>query len=817
MKRKILMVFMILLMLTQAFSSVEFAVDKKNILIIHSYYQHFAWTYSLQQGIEKELEKEYVDYYLEYLDEHRLTGNKSSEEIFKMMKDKYKNKHFDCVVVADNFSYDFVREYYDQLFKDIPLVLVGINNMKKEMYFNENMTGIAQTADHSRMIKLVKQLHPNMSKLVIAGSNNYTSKNEAASYRTAVKSCGMDKETDFINVEYLEDLYVELNKYDKDTVVIITSLILDKKKTMNLGPMYISNIINNSGLPVYVAVDVMMGHEGEGAVGGYIVDGGVHGARAAKMVNEIMHGEKASNIPIVWESIATPQFNYSRLKQFQIDLEALPEDSEIFGAPISGMVIREEMVVLYSGILVVLFGLSAVLVYQMLRRKRVEMDLIVKQDELRSSNDILIKKNSEIDFLLNNDNITNFNNRNHFIHLVDENLKKKDKLIMYAVYVRNIKQVDDAYGYQLGDEARLEVSKIIREIFSGNEVIFARYYDTFYIVDEESKVYEENREYLRKLELMLQQNIKVKGYDLSPKIKLGIVRSSEGDTGLGMLQKADITILNAMLNEQTLMKEYNKSFHHKLEEKIKMENDIKTALKKKEFFLHFQPQVNTNNDDIVSCEALIRWQRGDGKNISPSVFIPLSEEIGLIHEIGDWIINEACSVSKTWKSQGIMCPISINMSAKQINPKLVSTVERAMGRFDVKGEDLIIEITETSVMDDTQNNIRILRELSDLGIRIALDDFGIGHSSLKYIMDFPIDKLKIDKSFVDNIVNPEQHAIVKAMYELGKVFQYDVIAEGVETDEQMDAVKRIGIEEVQGWYYSKALPDEAFRNYYRKR
>lgn len=804
----------IITLLTSSFSD-DHKIEN-NVLIIHSYYQHFAWTYGLQKGIEENLEKGDINYYLEYLDEHRLTSNRSNEDIFLMMKEKYKNTEFDCILVADNFAYNFVSEYYDELFEGVPIVLVGINNMNEEMLFNDNMTAIAQTSNHSKMIHMIEDLHPNMSELIVAGSNNQTSKNEADSYQEAVNTCLLADKTDFINVEFIEDLYDELSVYDDNAVVIITSLIIDKNKTMNLGPRYISNIIDNTGLPVYVAVDVMMGYEGDGAVGGYIVDGGVHGKLAANMVNRIMNGEKASDISVQWEPIVTPKFNYFRLQQFDINRDNLPEDSVILGEPLNGVTISYFILFTYVAIVSLLIILTVLLAYHIKIRRRVEKDLLMHQDALEKNNESLLTKNEEIDFLLNNDSITNFTNRNYFIELVDELLSKSSCLVMYAVHVKNIKQVDDTCGYQVGDAARFAVSNIIRSVFDREEIVFARYYDTFYIVDTAQTACEEIKFNIGNLEIELQNNIKVMEYDLEPKIKLGLVKGTQEDNGLELLKKADITILHAMLNENEVHAEYDRSFHNRLEEKINMERKIKNAIKEKEFELYYQPQIDSESEKVISCEALIRWKNTEDMFISPVIFIPIAEEMGLIQEIGDWVIFEACQKLEKWEQLGIKCPMSINVSAKQINSHLIDTFKGALSLFEVTPKNIYLEITETAVMDDTQNNIKILKEISELGIGIALDDFGIGHSSLKYIMDFPISKLKIDKSFIDDIVDPEQLAIVKAMYELGKVFNYEIIAEGVETHTQSEIVKSIGIEVIQGYYYSRALAEDDFKKFYYK-
>jgi EAL domain-containing protein (putative c-di-GMP-specific phosphodiesterase class I) len=249
--------------------------------------------------------------------------------------------------------------------------------------------------------------------------------------------------------------------------------------------------------------------------------------------------------------------------------------------------------------------------------------------------------------------------------------------------------------------------------------------------------------------------------------------------------------------------------NERLVERLRLEADLRKAIVRNELILHYQPQVDLATDQIVGVEALIRWQHPQLGMVSPVRFIPLAEETGLIGPIGDWVIRTAVAQNVAWQCAGYgQLRLSVNLSAYQFGqPELVESIAAVLQEHAMESHQLEIELTESMVMKDVDRAISVLRNLKALGVKLSIDDFGTGYSSLSYLKRFPIDELKIDQSFVQDIAtNTDDAAIVLAIISLAHSLRLRVIAEGVETASQLDFLRQHGCDEMQGYHFSRPLP-----------
>jgi EAL domain-containing protein (putative c-di-GMP-specific phosphodiesterase class I) len=249
------------------------------------------------------------------------------------------------------------------------------------------------------------------------------------------------------------------------------------------------------------------------------------------------------------------------------------------------------------------------------------------------------------------------------------------------------------------------------------------------------------------------------------------------------------------------------------EDRVRLEGDLHRALKEQQFELHYQPKFSSIHPGVHSAEALIRWRHPEHGLMLPDRFIPLAEESGLIVPIGEWVLREACRQARAWQDEGLPAlRIAVNISAMQFRRlDLVDTVQRALADARIDAHFLEIELTETAVMSDPEESVDILQRLSRMGIVVSVDDFGTGYSSMSYLRRFPIDKLKIDRSFITNVMtSSDDAAIVQAIISLAHSLRLTVVAEGVETAEQMAFLQKHGCDQYQGYFFSKPVPAAAF-------
>ena len=250
-----------------------------------------------------------------------------------------------------------------------------------------------------------------------------------------------------------------------------------------------------------------------------------------------------------------------------------------------------------------------------------------------------------------------------------------------------------------------------------------------------------------------------------------------------------------------------------------LERDLRRAIQAHEFQLHYQPKVALTSGALIGAEALVRWVHPELGLLSPARFIPLAEETGLILPLGEWILKQACRQARAWLDAGLELKLlSVNMSARQfVQRDLVRRVADVLDATGLAPACLELELTESMMMGHAEEYVERLNALKALGVQLSVDDFGTGYSSLSYLKRFPVDRLKIDKSFVRDIVtDPDDAAIAQAVIRLGQILGLAVTAEGVETDEQLDFLRRHGCDEAQGYYFSPPLPPDAFAELWRR-
>jgi len=281
-----------------------------------------------------------------------------------------------------------------------------------------------------------------------------------------------------------------------------------------------------------------------------------------------------------------------------------------------------------------------------------------------------------------------------------------------------------------------------------------------------------------------------------------------GEDPSTLIKNADMAVYKAKEEGRNCFAFWSEELTRKAEEVLRLKSRLKNALKANEFVLYYQPIYRASTGELVGFEALLRWIDAQRGFVPPSEFIPLLEELGLINEVGDWVVERTFSKSKEWESYGVF--VSLNVSPRQFaDRRFLEGIAHTLKKTKADPSRLVLEITETSMMADTERSIRVLKELKALGFRIAVDDFGMGFSSLAYLKKFPIDILKIDMSFTHNVVSSRvDRAIVSSITALAKALGLETLAEGVESEQQLEAMRELGCDLLQGFHLGRPMPEE---------
>lgn len=380
------------------------------------------------------------------------------------------------------------------------------------------------------------------------------------------------------------------------------------------------------------------------------------------------------------------------------------------------------------------------------------------------------------------------------------------------------KNVNDTLGHPVGDLLLQAVSQRLTNCLRAGDSIARWGGDEFTVLLYNLNSREEATKICQLIIQSLSSPFDFDGLELYTKASLGIALAPyDGEDAETLLKNADAAMYKAKQKGRNNYQFYTRAIGSKVSEDLNLENHLYKALKKSEFVLHYQPQINLNTGKIVGMEALIRWQHPERGLISPDRFIPLAEETGFICEIDEWVMRTACLQNRAWQLLGLPpMRVAVNLSARQfLQANTVKTIAAILSETELNPEYLEIEITESIAMTDVNFTVSVLQQLQQLGIQISLDDFGTGYSSLWSLKNFPLNNLKIDKSFVADLVNGSSGAtIVKVAIALGQGLNLQVIAEGVETAEQLAFLQSLQCDMGQGYFFSKPIPAAAVTQLY---
>jgi diguanylate cyclase (GGDEF)-like protein len=467
----------------------------------------------------------------------------------------------------------------------------------------------------------------------------------------------------------------------------------------------------------------------------------------------------------------------------------------------------------------VLASLSLLYMFLFAIVRRAEKVIRAQGEEVRLTHEAMLIHQE------NHDSLTGLPNRFNFSERVDIMIKgakrSGTKVAVLCLDVGGLKKVNDSLGNATGDRLLKDVSKRLTESLREADITarrggveFGAALSGIRAIEDVARVAEKIRQ------AVLNPLYAIDSHNLAVSTSIGIsIYPDDGSDAVELISSADAAMHHAKQLGPNNYQFHTPDMNARALAMLLVEQDLRRALEREEFFLHFQPQLDSRTGRIVGAEALIRWRHPKRGLVSPAQFIPIAEERGLIVPIGTWVLREACRQNREWQKAGLPAvPIAVNLSALQFQQKdLPQEVERALRDCGLAAEYLDLELTESAVMRDAEDSIATMRALKGIGVKLSLDDFGTGYSSLNQLKSFPLDKLKIDQSFVCGLPGDRYDmAITTAIIGMGKALNLRLIAEGVENAEQLQVLQSIGCHEIQGYYVSRPMPAAEFAGFARE-
>lgn len=430
----------------------------------------------------------------------------------------------------------------------------------------------------------------------------------------------------------------------------------------------------------------------------------------------------------------------------------------------------------------------------------------------------------ELEYQATHDSLTGLANRNLLNDRINHAIAwaKRNELSVGVMLLDldHFKLINDGSGHGAGDIVLKEVAHRLNRCVRETDTVARLGGDEFVLILTDLPETDDVDVIAEKVATALSRPIEVDGHDMFVTASIGIsLYPRDGDNGETLLRYADIAMYRVKEHGRNSVRQFIPEMGVTAISRLNMEGALRRGLERNEFTLHYQPKIDLRTSEIIGAEALVRWRHPQIGLVHPIEFIPLAEETGLILPLGEWVFAEACRQQIAWQAEGMPpLKIAINMSARQFRQEDLS--ERIAAIFANTGAqpgDFILELTESMVMQDVGSTLITLRALKNLGVSISLDDFGTGYSSLSYLRRFPIDELKIDKSFINDIhENPDDAAIASAIIAMAISLGLRVVAEGVEKKEQIEMLVAMGCTQVQGYYYGRPMDAESFKERYQK-
>jgi diguanylate cyclase (GGDEF)-like protein/PAS domain S-box-containing protein len=443
------------------------------------------------------------------------------------------------------------------------------------------------------------------------------------------------------------------------------------------------------------------------------------------------------------------------------------------------------------------------------------------------STDITEQKvlNEKLKYLSSYDYLTKLPNRQHFYEklqqLTDQYANSNQKFAIMIFDIDRFKYVNDTLGHQSGDELLIQITDRLSKYLTSDDMLARHGGDEFIVLIDNMSSIESLKNRVDQVISSLKEPFTIKESQLYITASVGISTYPEnGVNSIELLRSADLALYNSQKSGKNNYKIISQSSSIQSYKSFSIGRDLIKAIKDNEMIVFYQPRVDVHTNQIISAEALIRWNHPEWGLISPNEFLTFAEENGLITDIDDWVFNEVCQQIKKWKNEKVQTvPISINISAVHfMKPNWPSTVAKGIREAGIHPTDLEFEITESLLLNNKEMVKDTITSLREMGIKIALDDFGTGYSSLSYLTQFPFDVIKIDKSFIRDMLQSDQDLfIAKSIIYLAKGLHIKVVAEGVETIQQLTILQKELCDEIQGYLFSHPVPTDEFETLLQKK
>lgn len=801
------------------------------ILILNSYHQGFAWTDEEMQGILQEVDRSELDLelFVEYLDWKKFPTDWNRKGFYDLINLKYKNKNLDVILCTDDASFTFAQKNREELFPGVPIVFCGVDGISYESLRDnqDNYTGVMQIMDPYGTIQAAMAIDPDLATIYVVYDNTESGQAIGTLCAESAKQVSDKIEVTLLNDLDTEEIFNQVRGAKEHSIVLMTNFVLDSNWTYLSQEKFCEQVGMYSSVPVYHLYQFGLGH---GVVGGDLILGSIQGKKAASQAIRILRGEKATEMSILNEDTNQMMFDYTVMQKFGIRRGDLPKGSIVINSPLDFFELYKIQIVSAMIVFSILIVFTIALLFYIHKIRKMQKtlqenheeltalyeeitasdeEMRAQYDEIIEAHDQLEKSNGKLQKLTEHDTLTGLFNRYYLYEVIDKNLQMDQQAgALYFLDLDNFKYVNDTLGHSVGDVLLQMLANRMNIILEKGTHLVRLGGDEFVFFYPEVTNMEKIEQFAGKILGIFEEAFLIEENNLIISASVGIAISPQnGNTMETLLKNADMAMYYIKNKGKNGYFFFNESLDLLMQERVGIDRKFKKALEEGEFFVVYQPQICPLSGSVEGFEALLRW-RNDGILIPPLKFIQIAEENGFIIQLGEWVLRQACLdlVQLNQNSQS-QFKVSVNVSVIQLlQSDFVEKVLTIVQETKMNPELLILEVTESVFMESAEYMTEQLCKIRDAKIGIALDDFGTGYSSLAYLKDFPITIIKVDKIFIDSILETENfYNITDTIINLGHELKLKVVAEGVEESEQVTYLQNSHCDLIQGYFYAKPM------------
>ena len=771
-------------------------VEVEHRVLFLSSYNPFYFTYIEQvKGLSKGLYPHGIEYDVLYMDAKNYSSKRDIKDFYAFIKSRLENRSdYEAVLLGDDNALLFALEYQEELFKDLPLVYFGINDLTlaQTAALNSYATGFYENDFLGQNIELAMKLFPKSKKFYALHDNSIAGKAGKDIFMSYAERLPTYSFTPINTTSFSQDeLILYLETLPEDSILFYMTCYIDK-----LGNTY-SMLSRTNTIATHVKVPVFrnyVGGEGLGVLGGVYLDFEEQCGLAAETVASILDGENVARIPLNMQSPSKTSFDWQLVKKYDLDISLLPEDVVFYNKP---QTFFERYGSIFVVSLFIILGLLLLLASTNITNL-VRKDLL---EELKTSQKKLIYQAEYDDYL----EVVNRRTMTDYL------LQNKLPYIDYSVVMLDIdgfKDINENFGHKVADSLLKQYANSFIEFSKTTEALVARYGgDEFLLLIPNVKLTLDH-DYVMHIKGIIQAPLRVGSGSYIPSASIGIA-NSDGVSSPLELVNAETAMYEAKNRGRNGAFIYGDKLKQKNLEEQKIKAKLQEALTTNGFYMLYQPKVDAKTKEVTGYEALVRMK---DPCMFPGQFIPVAERNGFIAQIGRITTELVVKQLALWKEQGAnVKPVSVNYSSYQLNDTgYIEYLKSLLENYHVEADLLQIEITESLFIERTTLAEDVFRKFKSMGIKLLMDDFGTGYSSLGYLTYIPVDIIKLDKSLVDAYLVDGKDSFIKDVICLVHDLNKEIIIEGVEEKSQYDKLREFGADSIQGYYFSKPiLPEEA--------